>query len=72
MAYAGDDLDAWSKAMAPYLPAWAIFDYRLMYDMFQKKGLKATPGAARGDEDDRGPRAAALRGLREGVRGAVG
>jgi len=43
VAYAGDDLDAWSKAMAPYLPAWAIFDYRLMYDMFQKKGLRATP-----------------------------
>jgi len=43
VVYAGDDLDAWSKAMAPYLPAWAIFDYRLMYDMFQKKGLRATP-----------------------------
>jgi len=43
VAYAGDDLDAWAKAMAPYLPSWAVFDYRLMYDMFQKKGLKATP-----------------------------
>ena len=43
VAYAGDDLDAWAKTMAPYLPSWAVFDYRLMYDMFQKKGLKATP-----------------------------
>jgi uncharacterized protein YbjT (DUF2867 family) len=43
VVYAGDDLDAWAKAMAPYLPGWAVFDYRLMYDMFQKKGLKATP-----------------------------
>ncbi len=43
IAYAGDDLSAWARAMKPYLPAWAIFDYALMYDMFQRKGLKATP-----------------------------
>jgi uncharacterized protein YbjT (DUF2867 family) len=43
VAYAGDDLDAWAKTMASYLPAWAVFDFRLMYAMFQKKGLKATP-----------------------------
>jgi uncharacterized protein YbjT (DUF2867 family) len=43
VVYAGDDLDAWAKAMAPYLPPWAVFDFRLMYAMFQKKGLKATP-----------------------------
>jgi uncharacterized protein YbjT (DUF2867 family) len=43
VAYAGDDLDAWAKAMAPYLPPWAVFDYRLMYDAFQKKGFAATP-----------------------------
>lgn len=43
VAYAGDDLDAWAKSMAPYLPPWAIFDYRLMYDAFQRKGLVATP-----------------------------
>jgi hypothetical protein len=24
------------------MPAWAIYDYALMYDAFQKKGLKAT------------------------------
>jgi len=29
--------------MAPYLPAWAVFDYGLMYAMFQARGLKATP-----------------------------
>ena len=28
--------------MAPYLPAWAVYDYALMYAMFQAKGLKAT------------------------------
>lgn len=43
VVYAGNDLVAWSKSMAPYLPAWAVFDYALMYAMFQAKGLKATP-----------------------------
>ena len=43
VAYGGNDLVAWSKSMAPYLPAWAVYDYALMYAMFQAKGLKATP-----------------------------
>jgi uncharacterized protein YbjT (DUF2867 family) len=43
VAYAGDDLDAWEKSMEPYLPKWAVYDYRLMYAMFQAKGLRATP-----------------------------
>jgi uncharacterized protein YbjT (DUF2867 family) len=43
VAYAGDDLDAWAKSMEPYLPKWAVYDYRLMYAMFQAKGLRATP-----------------------------
>jgi uncharacterized protein YbjT (DUF2867 family) len=41
--YAGNDLTAWARSMGPYLPPWAIYDYALMYDVFQKKGLKATP-----------------------------
>ncbi|MDQ6893094.1 MAG: NmrA family NAD(P)-binding protein [Acidobacteriota bacterium] len=43
VVYAGNDLVAWSKSMAPYLPAWAVYDYALMYAMFQAEGLKATP-----------------------------
>ena len=43
VVYAGNDLAAWAKSMAPYLPAWAVYDYALMYAMFQAKGLKATP-----------------------------
>ena len=43
VAYGGDDLAAWAKSMAPYMPAWAVYDYALMYAMFQAKGLKATP-----------------------------
>jgi uncharacterized protein YbjT (DUF2867 family) len=43
VAYAGDDLAAWKKSMAPYMPAWAVYDYAIMYASFQAKGLKATP-----------------------------
>jgi uncharacterized protein YbjT (DUF2867 family) len=43
VAYGGNDLAAWAKSMAPYLPAWAVYDYALMYATFQAKGLKATP-----------------------------
>lgn len=41
--YAGDDLDAWEKANAAYLPASMLYDLRLMYQHFQRKGLLATP-----------------------------
>jgi len=40
---AGDDLDAWEQQSLQYLPAWMVFDFRLMYEYFQKNGLKATP-----------------------------
>jgi uncharacterized protein YbjT (DUF2867 family) len=42
IAYAGDDLDAWEAQSLQYLPPWMVFDFRLMYDFFQKSGLKAT------------------------------
>jgi uncharacterized protein YbjT (DUF2867 family) len=40
--YGGNDMDAWAKQMGAYMPAWGIYDFRLMYEMFQSKGLKAT------------------------------
>jgi uncharacterized protein YbjT (DUF2867 family) len=43
IVYGGDDLAAWAKSSRAYMPAWAVYDYALMYDMFQRKGLKATP-----------------------------
>ena len=43
MAYAGNDLDAWEQQSLQYLPAWMVFDFRLMYAFFQEKGFKATP-----------------------------
>ena len=41
--YGGEDMDAWEKQTATYMPAYAAFDFRLMYEFFQNKGLKATP-----------------------------
>jgi uncharacterized protein YbjT (DUF2867 family) len=40
--YGGNDLVAWANTMRAHLPAWAVYDYALMYAMFQKDGLKAT------------------------------
>jgi uncharacterized protein YbjT (DUF2867 family) len=44
IAYGGNDLDAWEKASLAYMPAFMVFDFRLMYALFQEKGLKAAPG----------------------------
>jgi uncharacterized protein YbjT (DUF2867 family) len=43
VAYLGNDLDAWEKGSLQYLPAWMVFDFRMMYDFFQREGFKATP-----------------------------
>ncbi len=43
IAYGGNDLDAWEKAQLAYMPPFAAFDFRYMYQFFQEKGLKATP-----------------------------
>ena len=36
------DLDAWEQQSLEFLPAWMVFDFRLMYAYFQESGLKAT------------------------------
>lgn len=43
IVYGGDDLAAWAQAARAWLPAWAVYDYALMYAEFQASGLKATP-----------------------------
>jgi uncharacterized protein YbjT (DUF2867 family) len=43
--YAGDDLDAWEQQQLQYLPDWMVFDFRMMYEHFQKHGLKASDEA---------------------------
>jgi len=45
IAYGGNDLDAWEAQSLQYLPAWMVFDFRMMYEHFQKNGLKASPAA---------------------------
>ena len=42
IAYAGNDLDAWEKQSLQYMPAWMVFDFRLMYRFFQENGFTAT------------------------------
>lgn len=42
IAYGGDDLDAWEQQSLQYMPGWMVFDLKLMYEFFQKEGLKAT------------------------------
>ncbi len=45
IAYAGDDLDAWEKVQLQYLPDWMVFDFRYMYEHFQKNGFIASAEA---------------------------
>ena len=39
--YAGNDLDAWERLMLRMLPAWQVYGLRLMYEVFQQRGLRA-------------------------------
>lgn len=45
IAYGGEDMNAWEQQTLSYLPDWLTFDYRLMYEFFQREGLRATPQA---------------------------
>ncbi len=45
IAYGGNDLEAWEKQSLQYMPDWAVFDFKHMYDYFQKHGLKASQQA---------------------------
>jgi uncharacterized protein YbjT (DUF2867 family) len=45
IAYGGDDLDAWEKVQLQYLPDWMVFDFRHMYEFFQREGLIASAEA---------------------------
>lgn len=41
--YGGNDLDAWERQALSMLPAWMVFDFKIMYRYFQDHGLLATP-----------------------------
>jgi uncharacterized protein YbjT (DUF2867 family) len=42
IVYGGDDLDEWERRALNSLPAWAVFDYKLMYEHFQTEGCRAS------------------------------
>lgn len=45
--YAGDDLVAWAEQQKAYLPGWLIYDFAMMYEFFQARGLKASDAQLR-------------------------
>lgn len=42
VAYGGDDLEAWERQSLQYLPAWMVYDFKLMYRHFQQHGLRGS------------------------------
>ncbi|QIS18933.1 SDR family oxidoreductase [Nocardia terpenica] len=44
VAYGGDDLEAFEKQLAQFLPGWMAHDLRLMFHRFQTDGMTAAPG----------------------------
>ncbi|HWR37225.1 MAG TPA: NmrA family NAD(P)-binding protein [Clostridia bacterium] len=40
--YGGDDLDAFAAQSKQFMPEWLVDDLRIMYDFFQKHGLRAS------------------------------
>lgn len=42
VSYIGDDLGSWERMMREGMPAWMVYDFRLMYEVFQEEGLTAT------------------------------
>lgn len=43
--YVGNNLDEWQRQMLQFLPDWLVFDLRLMFEHFQRHGLKGSPEA---------------------------
>jgi len=40
--YGGHDLVAWEKQNREYMPAWMVYDFRIMYQMFLEGGFAGT------------------------------
>ncbi len=40
--YVGNDLEVWEKKATPTLPDWLVHDLKLMYEFFQRHGLRAS------------------------------
>ena len=44
IVYGGNDLDAWEAQARDGMADWLVFDARMMFDHFQKAGLRASQG----------------------------
>ena len=42
ITYAGNNLEQWEKQSLQFMADWMVFDFKMMFDFFQKEGLKAT------------------------------
>lgn len=40
ITYGGDDLDAWEQQMLQFMPDWMVYDFRNMFEYFQRHGLQ--------------------------------
>jgi uncharacterized protein YbjT (DUF2867 family) len=40
--YGGHDMNAWYEQWRQWIPAWMAYEFRIMYELFQTVGLKAT------------------------------
>jgi uncharacterized protein YbjT (DUF2867 family) len=40
--YAGDDVEAWGRQALQAMPSWMVYDFSMMYELFQTRGLRAT------------------------------
>jgi uncharacterized protein YbjT (DUF2867 family) len=40
--YGGNDLDAWAEQAKQMLPEWLVYDFKIMYEYFQERGLLAS------------------------------
>jgi uncharacterized protein YbjT (DUF2867 family) len=42
VTYGGNDLEAWEKQALAMMPAWMVWDFKVMFKLFQTKGLLGT------------------------------
>jgi uncharacterized protein YbjT (DUF2867 family) len=42
VSYGGNDLDAWADQAAKMMPAWLVYDLRMMFQHFQDRGMTVT------------------------------
>ena len=50
IAYGGNDLEAWEKQSLQYMPDWAVFDFKHMYDLLPEvrpEGARPRPSSGR-------------------------